>query len=61
MMAEKVRKRRPFMRNEKLCLNEGCNNKPDHYGYFCSIECELEYTDLLNKINSNKSDDSVEK
>ncbi|WP_185764406.1 hypothetical protein [Niallia circulans] len=49
------------MRDEKLCLNKACTNKPDHYGYFCSIECELEYTDLLNKLNSSKSDDSVEK
>ncbi|MCE4050381.1 MULTISPECIES: hypothetical protein [Bacillaceae] len=42
------------MSKDRLCLNEGCKKKPDLYGYFCSIECEIEYTDQLNKRNSEE-------
>ncbi|HLO11540.1 MAG TPA: hypothetical protein VK190_04725 [Pseudoneobacillus sp.] len=39
--------------NKKLCLN-GCGNKTWEWKPYCSIECEVEDCDKMNKEVSSK-------
>lgn len=37
------------------CKNLECTKEVKTYGYFCSIDCEVEHTEYLNNINNDSN------
>lgn len=45
----------PVKCDDRSCLNVNCEKTAKPWGYFCSIECEVEHTEHLNSLNNDSN------